>query len=267
MFFVISKIGFFFIQPSNALVFCGGAGAALLWTRWKRLGRWLCGLSVLALAICGLSPAANLLILPLEERFPAPQEIGSIDGIIVLGGAQDTIVMSARKAPSLTSAGERLMIVPRLARQFPGVPVIHSGGHGGMMVAEASEADGAEALFRDFGIPEERIVLEDRSRNTYENALFTKELVNPKPGQRWLLVTSAYHMPRSVGVFRAVGWSGIIPYPVDWRTRGWQDAGLGFSGVSEGLKRFDIAAREWIGLTVYWMTGKTSALFPEPASG
>ncbi|MEP4032142.1 YdcF family protein [Roseibium polysiphoniae] len=264
MFFVLSKIGFFFIQPSNALVFFGGLGAVLLWSRWSCFGRWLCGLSLLGLAVCGLSPAANVLILPLEERFPRPEGPLDVDGVIVLGGSLDTIVMGERKAPALTSAAERLTIVPRLARQFPDVPIIHTGGHGLLTPANASEADGASALFEDFGLPSDRVILEDKSRNTYQNALFTKRLINPQPGQKWLLVTSAYHMPRSIGVFRKVGWTGLVAYPVDWRTRGWEDTKLGFSGVSNGLKRFDIAAREWIGLAVYWVSGRTSALFPAP---
>lgn len=264
MFFVLSKLGFFFLQPSNALVFLAGIGCLALWTRWHRFGRWLAAVSVAVLAFCGLGPAANWLILPLEQRFPPPLQLGGIDGIIVLGGSLDTIVMGARSAPALTSAAERLTIVPRLSRRFPGVPIIHTGGHGRLLPAQASEADGAAALFRDFGIPDDRVILEDKSRNTYENARFTHKLVKPEPGQTWLLVTSAYHMPRSMGVFRAAGWSGLIAYPVDWRTRGWEDLGLGFSGVSEGLKRFDIATREWIGLFAYWLTGRTDRIFPGP---
>ncbi|MEJ8476727.1 YdcF family protein [Roseibium algae] len=265
MFLFFSKIGFFFIQPSNALVFLGGLGVVLLWSRWRRVGRGLCSVAVLMLAVLGLSPAGNLLILPLEERFSIPEHIDAIDGIIVLGGSLDTIVMGARGVLVLTSSAERLTVVPGLARRFPGVPVIHAGGHGLLMAAAVSEADGAGELLLDFGLPTERIILEDQSRNTHENAMFTYKMIAPKPGQKWLLVTSAYHMPRSIGVFRKAGWTGLIAYPVDWRTRGWEDATLGFSGVSSGLKRFDIAAREWIGLAAYWASGRTSAFFPVQA--
>ncbi|WP_417688868.1 YdcF family protein [Roseibium sp.] len=262
VFFILSKVAFFFLQPSNALVFGAAVGCLLLFTRWRGAGRWMVLSCVGLIALAGLGPAANWLILPLEERFQRPAEIADIDGIIVLGGALDTIVMGARGEPALTTAAERLAVVPGLARRLPGVPIVHTGGHGLLVPGQTTEADGAAALFRDFAIEPGRITLEAKSRNTVENAVYTRQLLEPQPGQRWLLITSAYHMPRAVGVFRQAGWDGIVAYPVDWRTRGWSDAGLGFSGVSQGLRRFDIAAREWMGLLAYWMTGKTSSLFP-----
>lgn len=264
MFFILSKIGFFFLQPSNLLVFMAGLGVFLLWTRWRRLGRLFCAFSILMLAFIGLSPAANWLILPLEERFGRPALGQAVDGIVVLGGSFDTRVMGTRREPALTSSAERLTVVPRLISTYPGVPIVHTGGHGLFVPEEATEAEGAYALFTDFGIDPARVLLEDKSRNTHENAIFTHRLVNPKPGQSWLLVTSAYHMPRAIGVFRQAGWETVIAYPVDWRTRGWQDSSLGFSGLSSGLRRFDVAAREWIGLFAYWLAGKTSEFLPGP---
>ena len=105
--------------------------------------------------------------------------------------------------------------------------------------------------------------MERRSRNTQENAEFSKALVNPKDGERWLLVTSAYHMPRSVGLFRKAGFA-VEPYPVDWRVGGASDL-LRFAPVAaEGLERTDIAMREWIGLTAYWASGRIDQWFPGP---
>jgi DUF218 domain len=108
--------------------------------------------------------------------------------------------------------------------------------------------------------------LEDRSRDTDENARQSKAIAQPRPGERWLLVTSAYHMPRAVGAFRRAGFA-VEAYPVDWRTRGQQDFIQPFSSVSDGLKRLDTAAHEWVGLLVYWLTDRSSALFPGPMSG
>ncbi len=106
-------------------------------------------------------------------------------------------------------------------------------------------------------------MLERRSRNTWENAEFSKAIAAPKNGERWLLVTSAYHMPRSVGIFRKVGFA-IEPYPADWQLGGAADL-LRFSVSSvEGLEHTGLALREWMGLFAYWVTGKTSELFPGP---
>lgn len=264
MFFYLSKIIFFLIRPSNFLLILLGIGFGLLFTKRRKLARFLVGTSFVGILVLGLSPAANLLILPLEERFPVPKDLPPVDGIIVLGGSIDTIVTSARPTAALTSSAERLTAVAALARRHPDARIVHSGGEGLIMSSGTSEADGAGPLLESFGIAPERIELEDASRNTWENAVLTKKLIDPKPGETWLLVTSAYHMPRSMGVFRAAGWDGVIAYPVDYRTRGWEDKIRGFAGVSEGLRRFDIAFREWIGLVAYWLTGRNSDLFPAP---
>ena len=121
----------------------------------------------------------------------------------------------------------------------------------------------ARLFFGQQGLDLRRITFEDRSRNTVENALFSKALVQPKPGERWLLVTSAHHMPRSVGVFRAAGFP-VEAFPVDYRTRGAIDLLRPFSTLGDGLRRTDTAMREWVGLLVYRLSGRTEALFPAP---
>src|SRR5438309_3442724 len=153
--------------------------------------------------------------------------------------------------------------IAELARRFPDARIVFSGGSGRIIYAGVSEASLAARLFESFGIAKERIALEDKSRDTDENGRFTKELVQPKPGERWLLVTSAHHMPRAVGVFRAAGFP-VEAYPVDWRTRGAEDALRPFASVGDGLRRSDTAVREWVGLAVYWLTGRSSELFPAP---
>jgi uncharacterized SAM-binding protein YcdF (DUF218 family) len=150
-----------------------------------------------------------------------------------------------------------------LARRFPEAKIVFSGGSGSLMRGDEPEAPIAGALLESFGTGRERIVLEGDSRSTAENAAFARKLVAPKPGERWLLVTSSFHMPRSVGVFRAVGFE-VEAYPVDWRTRGWIDAATWTGKLSAGLARTDVAVHEWIGLVGYWLSGKSSALLPKP---
>ena len=188
-------------------------------TRFARAGRRLAVASLVLIAIAGWSPLGNALILPLEERFPPWDAArGAPNGIICLGGALDTVVSPERGEVALNEAAERMTAIAELARRYPQARIVFTGGSGRLVYGGATtEAELAARLFASFGIAKERITLEDKSRDTLENARFTKELVNPKPGERWLLVTSAHHMPRSVGLFRASrlsgrGVSGRLPH-------------------------------------------------------
>lgn len=267
MFFVLSKTLGVALLPTNLLIGIGVIGLALLATRFACAGRQLVVVSVVLLAICGFSPLGNLLLYPLESRFPAWNDSqGAPDGIIVLGGSVDADLSAAHGVPVTKNAADRLIAAATLARNYPNARIVYSGGSGNLISNDAKEADYAAEIFERLGIPRARLITERRSRNTYENAAFTKEMVAPKPGERWLLVTSAYHMPRSVGLFRKVGFA-VEPYPVDWRVGGPSDM-FSFTPVaSEGLGRTDLALREWIGLLAYWLTGKTSEFFPGPAAG
>jgi uncharacterized SAM-binding protein YcdF (DUF218 family) len=264
MFFPLSKILGFFASPSNLVISIGLLGLLLLPTRFARAGRALAFASLIVLAIFGLSPVGNALMIPLEDRFPRWDAArGAPDGIIVLGGAISPDVSAARDEVALNEAAERLTVAAELARRYPAVRIVFSGGSGALIYDEGAEAPFALRLLEDLGIPRARILLEDRSRNTMENAIFSKALIQPKPGERWLLVTSAHHLPRAIGVFRKMGFP-VEPYPVDWRTRGAADALRPFATLGDGLRRSDAAVREWVGLAVYWLTGRSSALFPGP---
>jgi uncharacterized SAM-binding protein YcdF (DUF218 family) len=264
MFFVLSKIFGFIAIPSNLVILVGLAGVALLLTRYARAGRRLAVASLVLLAVMGLSPIGNALILPLEQRFPPWDATrGAPAGIVVLGGAIAPDISSARDAVALNEAAERVTIVAELARRYPSARIVFSGGTGALIYHEGIEAEFAQRLWVTFGIARERILLETRSRNTVENALFSKDSAQPKAGERWLLVSSAYHLPRAVGVFRKVGFP-VEAYPVDWRTRGNADALRPFFTVGDGLRRTDTAVREWVGLAVYWLAGQSSELFPGP---
>lgn len=151
-----------------------------------------------------------------------------------------------------------------LARRYPNARIVFTGGNANLISTEAKEADYSAPILENLGIARERLIVERNSRNTYENAMFTKELVVPKPGERWLLVTSAFHMPRSVGIFRKAGFD-VEAYPVDWRMGGREDL-LTFTNMGiDGIMRTDIAVREWIGLVAYRLMGRTGELLPGPA--
>lgn len=264
MFFYLSKILWSVFEPSTLLAVLALGGALALFTRWWRPGRAVVLTASLTLLIAGLSPLGHALVLPLENRFPLPPvEAPAPDGIIVLGGAFDTLVSPARDVSALNESAERLTELVALALRYPHARIVISGGAGGVLFDGAAEAELARRMLAEAGLDPARLELEDRSRNTFQNALMTKSMIGPKANERWLLVTSAYHMPRAVGCFRRVGFP-VIAYPVDYRTRGAEDLLRPFARVSEGLRRVDLAAREWAGLAVYNLTGRTSEAFPAP---
>ena len=262
MFFVLSKVLGFVALPSNLVITAGLIGLVLLATRWRRFGVWLAMASLLLSAIMGLSPLGNALILTLEQRFPPWDAArGAPDGIVVLGGAITPDVSAARGAPALNEAAERITAAVELSRRYPNARIIFSGGTNALLFDEGPEAAIAVQQFEALGVAPGRVVAEEQSRNTIENAVFSRMLADPKPGERWLLVTSAYHMPRAIGVFRQAGFA-VEAYPVDWRTRGLADATRPFGSLGDGLRRTDTAVREWVGLLVYRLTGKSSELLP-----
>jgi uncharacterized SAM-binding protein YcdF (DUF218 family) len=267
MFFVLSKILGFLTVPSNAIMIAGVAGLCLLPTRWRRLSLTLVIGSVVTLAVLGLSPLSNVLLLTLSERFPAWQD-GRIDpdGVIVLGGVIDPEASDARDMIELDSSAERAVALLTLARRFPKARIVFSGGSGKLTPGSLAEAPFAKKLLAEFDMSGDRFIFEDSSRTTYENAVWMLDMLKPVPGQRFLLVTSSFHMPRSIGAFRRAGFE-VEAYPVDWRTRGWLDALQPFDRVSGGLSRADVAIHEWAGLIVYWLTGRSSELFPGPRAG
>lgn len=264
MYYATKIIGFFAI-PSNLTILVGIVGALLLRTRFSRAGWRLVVASLVLLAVFGLSPIGNALIVPLEERFPTwDHGRGAPHGIVVLGGALSPDVSHARDTVALNEAAERLTAVVELARRYPDARIIFSGGSGAVIFSERPEAEFALRLLETLGVARGRVVAEDKSRNTVENARFSREIAQPKPGERWLLVTSAYHLPRAMGIFRKAGFP-VEAHPVDWRTRGPSDALRPFPTMGEGLRRTDTAVREWIGLAAYWLGGWSSELFPGPA--
>lgn len=262
MFFVVSKTVGLLALPTNAMIGLGLVGVALAATRWARLGRRLMTTAILLLVIFGFTPAGSLLLQPLENRFPKwDPSRGEPDGIVVLGGPIDADLSVIHGLPVTVGGADRLIQTAALARRYPNARILFTGGSSNLIATDAKEADQAATLLMSLGVAEGRLILERQSRNTYENAVFSKAMMTPKPGERWLLVTSAYHMPRSVGLFRKAGFD-VEPCPVDWRVG---DA-LDFETISLlGLRRTDIAVREWIGLVAYRLRGRIDELFPGPA--
>jgi len=262
MAFIAGKLAFLLLRPSNLLLLLALAGIAGMSMAW-RWGRCLLVSAALVMAVCTLLPVGIWLSIPLEDRFRGPSgDIGRVDGIVVLGGGVDGMLTRARGQPSFRDSMERFAAIPELARRFPEARIVFTGGTSWTNSAEGwSEARVIGQFLRAQGVPEGRVILEDRARSTRENARLALPLAAPGPGERWLLVTSAMHMPRSIGVFRRAGWPALTPWPVDYRTTGSWTL-VGDPSMAGRLSQLDDAAYEWYGLIYYWLLGYTDALFP-----
>ena len=264
MFFILSKTVAFLLLPSNILILLGLVGLVLLATRFARTGRRLLVVSLALLALAGFAPIGVALGHLLESRFPPwDASRGAPDGIIVLGGAILPRLSQDHGTPAVTADAARIIAIGKLARDYPNARIVYSGGDASLQ-GNGPEANFLYPLLDSIGVPRTRVMLELRARNTEENAVFTKALVQPKPGERWLLVTSAQHMPRAIGCFRRVGFA-VEAYPVAWHTR--RAIRLAPMAIlSSGLGRLDNTVHEWLGLVSYWLTGRTSELLPGPVA-
>ena len=262
MAFAFGKLAFLLLRPSNLLVLLALVGLAGVWRRPRRWARGLLALALGTVVAATLLPVGKWLIRPLEERFPpAGGYPARVDGMVVLGGGIDPEITAGRGAPTFTDPAERYMALLELARRYPDARVVFTGGVGRLEGGVPPETEAVRLLLERHGLAG-RAMLEDRARNTRENALNAKDLARPVPGEVWLLVTSAGHMPRSMGVFRAAGWD-LVPWPVDYRTAG--DTGVDLRiRVADRLYDLDEAAYEWLGLAYYRAVGWTTELFPGP---
>jgi uncharacterized SAM-binding protein YcdF (DUF218 family) len=250
------------LQPSFIiLALCSVGFCCCLFKRYSIVGRRLLMLGTAGLLIASLSIGDHAMA-ALEDRFPAPDKPPShVDGIIVLGGAINMAISEDRDQPTLKGGADRMTIFAALARRYPDAKLLFTGG-GDYDPDELREADVAHALFAALGLDVDRMMFERESRNTRENALFSKKLAQPAPGETWLLVTSAVDMPRAVGCFRAVGWP-VLPWPVSYRTPGHRSS-WHLTPLGRSVANLDWTAHEWIGLIYYRWRGWTDALFPAP---
>lgn len=237
-------------------------GAVLLWLGKPRIGRGLASLGALGFVLIAVLPIDQWALAPLENRFPPAPESRKLDGIIVLGGFLEPALSADRGHPSLNSAADRLTEFAAQIRLHPEARLVFTGGPMPNRPDGPPEALGVRALLERLGLPAERVIYESASRTTAENAVMSKALVQPKPGEHWMLITSAAHMPRSIGTFRGVGWP-MEASPVGYKTFA-EPTHRASRGFGERLASLDIAAHEWIGLVVYRFRGQMSELFPQP---
>lgn len=261
VFFWISKLFWLIFSPDLLLVLCIFITCILLWIKAYKKAVFLSTMLSILVLIITVFPVGAWLLYPLEKRFLPPQTLPkSIDGIIMLAGAENILGTHAWKQPELGDGAERYLAFMRLARTYPDAKAVFTGGSGEITQQHLKSTLTANLLLKEQGLDISTIIFESQSRNTYENALFTHRIVKPSPEEKWILITSAYHMPRSVGIFSKIGWK-VIPFSVDHQTHRPTlfRVSINFSGNMNTLKN---AVREWTGLAAYYITGKTDCFFP-----
>lgn len=256
--FLLSKTLWLALQPDNLLVLLLLAGVAGLWLR-RRGARLLLTLIAVPATLLMFLPVGDLLLHPLEIRFPRAPLPDRVAGILVLGGAEDAELSDRWGQPQFNLAAERLMLLPALMQRYPDARVVVTGGSASVLHPQYRGADVAQAWLESLPVGAERVIFERDARNTWENARESAQKLGGVPAQPWLLVTSAFHMPRSVGIFRQLGWQ-VIPYPVDYYDTG----GRYRPQFAVNLRDLVTGTREWTGLLIYYLLGRTEALFPAP---
>jgi uncharacterized SAM-binding protein YcdF (DUF218 family) len=257
--YVFGHLAWGVLQPGNLLLLALLVG--IVFGR-GRVRRWLVGLAALGLLLLAATPIPALLLRPLEVRFPPPANLPAhIDGILVLGGAVDPHLSRELGTTALGPSGSRLSAGVLVALRHPEAKLALIGGEGDLIAAGLPEAAASLPYVLAQGIDRSRVVLEERSRSTHENAVFAKALLQPRPDGNWVLVTSAWHMPRAVAAFRGAGWR-VIPYPVDFLGA----AVLPGFSLRDGLDASTTALKEWVGLAWYRLLGWTPELLPAPVT-
>lgn len=261
MFFTLSKIFWTLAQPLNALCLLAVLGLLLHFIR-PRAGQAVMNAALLLILFFGIVPVGPLALVWMERHYPAPTFLPErVDGIIVLGGGFDSYLTQKTGHIVANDNVDRFFCFAELAKKNPAAKLVFSGGQGDILNPDAMESHDARLFFKMAGLEDAGILYETQSRNTYENGLYTKEMVKPQEGENWVLITSAFHMPRSVGVFEQLHWK-IIPYPCDPKTDGSYDLTRRLPGVSANFSALNLVTKEIIGLIVYKLTGKSAFILP-----
>ncbi len=260
VFLIISKAVWFFLRPETLVLLF-----VALPLFYLRRGRTAAATRALIFAVCimitiGLVPVGNLFLNPLERAYPASPKIDTPAGILVLGGAEDIAPNYAGSMAQVNDAGERLIATIQLSRAFPEAVVLYSGGEVAITPVEQGAFEVGPDILRQLGLAEGRLIVEGRSRTTAENAVLSRAMAPDRAGP-WVLVTSAFHMPRALGSFCAAGWRNIVPFPTDYRGGTfWDQIGWNFA---ENLDDLNFGVKEWIALLAYRATGRTEVFFPK----
>jgi uncharacterized SAM-binding protein YcdF (DUF218 family) len=219
-------------------------------------------LALIIVAIAGNIQVGNHLIASLERKYLPLVEPPQADAIVILGGGTRNNE-PPRIMPDLSDRGDRLIYGAKLYQEGAAPKIILSGGRIQWYGGDSSEAESMATILELFDIPRDDMILESRSLNTHDNAIFTKEILQREQLKRILLVTSAAHMPRSLAIFRRAK-IDAIPAPADFMVSdrnliesrySKQSRILSLIPTSESLDFTTQALKEYIGMFIYRLRG------------
>lgn len=256
-FFIIAKIvGAFLLVDTWLVLALVGVMVALFRQRYCT-ALWITGGTLLSVVVLSVFPLADPFLAKVEQTYSANSAPKRVDGIIVLGGGGDLNVSRRWGRPELSEGGDRYVATLALARKYPEAVIVFTGGSGALRDALStakSESDLAREFFAAHDILEPRLLIEGQSRNTAENAQLSYDIVQPKIDTHWVLITSAFHMPRAMRSFETAGWPNLTAYPVDYRTAAFADH-IGWN-FGRNLRNLNIVIRELVGQLAYRIAAK-----------
>lgn len=250
---ITSKLLAFAAQPLSWVLVMLAFGLLVL-NRWRGFATLTLWCALLLLAGIGWQPLPEALIRNLESRHPAPQtDLKPFAGVVVLGGAlEPSYVWSGHGQPALNERAERMTAALPLMQKYPGFQLVFSGGDAEWLTPGISEAERARRFYTSMGLDAQRVLYESESRNTHENATFSAALPGVDKTRPWLLLTSAWHMPRALATFKKAGWN-VTPWPVDQRSgldTPWTEYSL-----AKGARAWELVLHEWFGIQAYEYLG------------
>lgn len=227
----------------------------LLFTNFKKITIFSAKFLLILFLFFGYTPLSNFLLNKLEDFIkPSKYPIQQLKGVIVLGGIFESGLKSKeRNDVSLNMGAERLTKALEIYNKNPKLLILFSGFSNELKPQGWSESDMAKKFFLEQGVRSENLIFENKSRNTFENIIYSKDIIKNNMGT-WGLITSAYHIPRSYFTFKKQGLV-LEPISVDYRTGTSSIFWINFD-IREGLVNWRLLFKEIFGVSYYKITGK-----------
>ena len=260
MVFFLSKILWNFFNPKNLILFIFLFGIFMRWIKFIKFSNLMFIISFLLFFLTAILPTGSYMIYLLEKNYHNKNEFPeNIKGIIILGGATNPYLSEIYNQITVNESAERLIESSYLIKKYPNAKIYFAGGSGSLNFPKLSHAVVAKKFYENFNIDTDKIIFDYTSRNTYENILFAKQKFNPKKSENWIIITSAFHLTRSINIAEKLNWR-LIPYPTDYRLPKKFEWNFSIDFIGN-LSDFQFASHEWIGLIAYYIMGRSSKIY------